>query len=508
MHLSDNNSNNNKNKNGRIETATGNPTYDVVVIGSGPSGRTVSSRCAKNGLSVALIESSLVGGDCHYWACIPSKALLRPPEALDEARHVDGARQAVEGKLLDVESVFSRRDSFVDNWNDAKLANVLTGKGIAILRGQGRLDGNKRVAITRSDGSKQQVVNASLAIVLCTGSTAAIPEDIPGLVEARPWTGREATSAKKVPRSLAIIGDGPVGCEMAHAWNKLGTKVTILGRHEGILDRYEPFAGQMLGEAFVKRGISLRTGVNVIKVKRDDTAAQIQITLDDGSSMAADELLVAVGRIPNTWDLGVETVGLKSGDWLDVDDDCRVNGVPGGWLYAVGDINHRALLTHMGKYQARLCAAAIFSSAAAAPTANKESLSRKANIPSSASFSNHVAIPQVIFTDPQIASVGLTEKEARKQNLSVRAVDNDIGALEGAKIHYDGYRGQARLVIDESRRVVVGATFVGPQVGELIHSATIAIVGEMTVDRLWHAIPAFPTVSEIWIQLLESYGLQ
>jgi dihydrolipoamide dehydrogenase len=425
---------------------------------------------------------------------------------LAEACHVDGARQAVEEGKLDVESVFSRRDSFVDNWNDAKLTNVLTGKGIVILRGQGRLDGNRRVAITHPDGSKQ-VVNASRAVVLCTGSTAAMP-NIPGLVEARPWTGREATSAKKVPQSLAIIGDGPVACEMAHAWNRLGSKVTILGRHKEILDRYEPFVGELLGQAFTQRGITLRTSVNVVEVKRPSSpSSQVQIILDDGSSMRAGELLVAVGRVPNTWNLGMETVGLKEGDWINVDDNCKVSRVAGGWLYAVGDINHRALLTHMGKYQARICAADIFRNAAASSIPNKENPSRKANIPSPSSFSNHVAIPQVIFTDPQVASVGLTEKEARKQNLSVRAVDYDIGALEGAKIHSDGYRGQARLVIDESRRIVVGATFVGPQVGELIHSATVAIMGEITVDRLWHAIPAFPTVNEIWIQLLESYGL-
>lgn len=502
MHRSNNNS---RREDEEKTTSEEDLTYDVVVIGSGPSGRTVSLRCAKSGLSAALVESSLVGGDCHYWACIPSKALLRPPEALDEACHVDGARQAVIGKM-DVESVFSRRNSFVDNWNDSKLANVLVGKGVVILRGKGRLDGNKRVAIIHSDGSKE-IINASRAVVLCTGSTAALP-NILGLVEARPWTGREATSAKKVPHSLAIIGDGPVACEMAHAWNKLGTNVTILGRHNRILARYEPFVGKLLGEAFAQRGITLRICVNVVEVKRPSPSAQVQIILDDGSSMTAGELLVAVGRVPNTWDLGIETVGLKAGEWLDVDDNCRVNRVAGGWLYAVGDINHRALLTHMGKYQARLCTADIISSTTAASTANKENLSsRKSNVSSFSSFSNHLAIPQVIFTDPQVASVGLTEEEARQQNLSVRAVDNDIGALEGAKIHSEGYRGQARLVIDESRRVVVGATFVGPQVGELIYSATVAIVGEITVDRLWHAIPAFPTVSEIWIQLLENYGL-
>ena len=472
--------------------------YDVVVIGSGPSGRTISLRSAKKGFSVALIESELVGGDCHYWACIPSKALLRPPEALTEARQVEGAKQAASG-LLSVESILARRDTFVDSWNDSKLAGKLMENAVHVIRGHGRLKGPKRVVVTSVNGDSTSL-SARHAVVLCTGSSAVVPE-VRGLAQAGPWTGRDATSAKNPPHHLAIMGDGPVACEMADAWCALGSKVTILSRHERILDRFEPFVGDRLGTAFVQRGISVRTNVNIKEVERINTKSQIQIALDDGSNMTADELLVAVGRKPNTEDLGLETLGLKRQQWLEIDDSCLVQGVNGDWLYAVGDINHRALLTHIGKYQARACAEAIWLRASGTNDRASGGWSK------SAAKADRNAISQVIFTDPQIASVGLTEQNANNLKLNVRAVDHEMGSLEGAKLHTDGYIGHARIIVDEDRQVIVGATFIGPQAGELLHSATIALIGEVPLERLWHAIPAFPTISEVWINLLENYGL-
>lgn len=475
--------------------------YDVVVIGSGPSGRTVSLRSAKKGFSVALIESELIGGDCHYWACIPSKALLRPPEALTEARQVEGAKQAASGDLS-VESIFARRDNFVDHWNDSKLADKLMEKAIHIFRGHGRLNGSKSVVVISGNGNNTSLV-ARHAVVLCTGSSAVIP-DVPGLVQARPWTGRNATSAKNPPRNLAIMGDGPVACEMADAWCALGTKVTILSRHARILNKYEPFVSEFLATAFQRRGISICNNVNIKEVERIDSQSPIQIMLDDGSDMVGDELLVAVGRKPNTEDLGLETVGLKPRQWLDIDDTCLVQGVNGEWLYAVGDINHRALLTHIGKYQARACAEAIQLRASGTYDGVNDNGGEVWS--KSTAKADRDTIPQVIFTDPQIASVGLTEQDAKNLKLGVRAVDHDMSTLEGAKLHTDGYIGHARIIVDEDRQVIVGATFIGPQVGELLHSATIAIIGQVPLDRLWHAIPAFPTVSEVWVNLLESCG--
>src|SRR5918996_657715 len=437
--------------------------YDIVVIGSGPSGREYSLHSTKNGFSVALIESELVGGDCAYWACVPSKALLRPPEALAEACQVDGARQAAVGNL-GVESVLRRRDFYVDNWDDHNLTNMMEEGGVRIIRGHGRLDGRKRVIVTSTDGVSTTLV-ARHAVVLSTGSSSTIP-DVPGLVQARPWSSRNATSAKK------------------------------------ILERFEPFVGDQLAAAFTKRGITIRTKVNIVKTKRSNPNEPINIELDNGTMIEADELLVAVGRTPKTGDIGLETVGLKPQQWLDVDDTCLVQGLgENDWLYAIGDINHRALLTHMGKYQGRACAKAILAWARGTAIDDHSEWSR------SAARADHDMVPQVIFTDPQVASVGLTEKDARRLGLNTRSIDSEMGTVVGAQLHTDGYVGHARLVIDEDKHIIVGATFIGPQVSELLHSATVAIVGQVPIDRLWHAVPSFPTVSEVWIQLLENYDL-
>ncbi|HYZ59032.1 MAG TPA: NAD(P)/FAD-dependent oxidoreductase [Nitrososphaeraceae archaeon] len=483
--------------------------YDIVVIGSGPGGRSVSMRSVKNAFSVALVESELVGGDCAYWACMPSKALLRPPEALEEARHVEGARQAVAGNLA-VESVLARRDTFVNNWDDAKESKSLADKGVVhIFHGHGRLDGPKRVEVTSPSDDNKTVFTARHAVVLATGSSPAIPADVPGLLEAKPWTSRDATSAKKVPGRLAIMGDGPVACEMADVWSALGSKVTILSINERILDRYEPFVGEQLAAAFAKRGIDVRTKVRITRVKRNNPKGPVEIELDDGTTIDADELLVAVGRKPNTGDIGLETVGIKPAQWLDVDDTFLVQGLgrdgKNDWLYALGDINHRALLTHIGKYQGRVCANAILARANGRSGMNKnDDVDGQAEewSKSVAKADQHM-VPQVIFTDPQVASVGLTEREAKDLRLKVRSFDSEIGEVDGAQLKEEGYVGHARLVIDEDKQVIVGATFLGPELSDLLHSATVAIVGQVPIDRLWHAVPSFPTVSEVWTQLLE-----
>jgi pyruvate/2-oxoglutarate dehydrogenase complex dihydrolipoamide dehydrogenase (E3) component len=327
-----------------------------------------------------------------------------------------------------------------------------------------------------------------------------------------------------------------VACEMAHAWRALGTtEVIILSRNKRILNKYEPFVGDRLAQAFKQRGISIHNNANVSEVERVNRTSKqgngstVQIMLDDGNIITAEELLVAVGRKPNTDKLGLETVGLKPGDWPDVDDTCLVNGVDSGneWLYAIGDINHRALLTHIGKYQARACSTAIVARARretrsisnnnyqhdnsgrdSANSSNRNDAINTGFDPSTIwlATSDHRAIPQVLFTDPQIASVGLTEESARSLKINVRTVDCEMGTLPGAQLHTDGYEGQAKIVADEDRHVMVGATFVGPQVGDLLHAATIAIVGQVSLELLWHAIPSFPTVNEVWINLLENYG--
>ena len=471
-------------------------TCDVVVIGGGAVGENLADRVVKRGLSAILVESDLLGGECSYWACMPSKALLRSGEALRAARAVPGAAEAVTGQL-EPRAVLERRDGFTSHWDDASQVEWAEGAGIQLLRGTARLDGPRRVVVEPRDGGTPLVLEASQAVAICTGSHAEIPS-VPGLREARPWTNREATSAKEPPQRLAILGGGVVGCELAQAWNDLGSKVTLLELTDRLLSTFEPFVGEYVGRSLADAGVAVRTGCEVRSVTRDGDGPLTLST--DAGDVTADAVLVATGRAPNTAELGLETVGLAPGEWLDVDDSCRVTGVEGGWLYAAGDVNHRALFTHMGKYQARVCGDAIGSRAKgehAAPVAWSPY----------AATADHHAVPSVVFTDPQVATVGLSEEQAADQGLTVRAVEYDLGGVAGSALRADGFTGHAKLVVDQERLVAVGFTAVGPDVGELLHAATVAVVGEVPLDRLWHAVPAYPTVSEVWLRLLEAYGM-
>jgi len=462
---------------------------DLVVVGAGAVGENVADRAVQGGLTVALVEAELVGGECSYWACMPSKALLRAGTATRAARAVGGV-----GTVGDVDpsAAFARRDRIVHDWDDASQVSWAAGAGIRVVRGHGRLAGERRVVVTAADGAATEFV-ARHAVAVATGSVALLP-DIPGLADLEPWTSREATSAKAAPRSLAILGGGVVGVEMATAYADFGSTVTVLAR-SGLLSGFEPFAGDRVASALRGRGVDVREGVEAVRARREGEAKVLE--LSDGTEVRADEVLVAVGRAARTGDLGLETIGLEPGSWLDTDDTLRVRGVD--WLYAVGDVTHRALLTHQGKYQARAAGDVI-----AAHARGEE--------PDDAPWGRHVAtadhaaVPQVTFTDPEVASVGLTLAAAEAAGLRVRAVDYDLSWLAGATVLADDYAGTVRAVVDEDRGVLVGLTLVGPGVGELLHAATIAIVGEVPLERLWHAVPSYPTLSEFWLRLLETYG--
>ncbi len=463
-----------------------------MVIGAGAVGENVADRAGRTGLDVVVVEKELVGGECSYWACMPSKALLRSGQALAAAQRLKGAAEAVTGSL-DAAKVLERRDGFTSGWDDSSQATWLDSAGLGLVRGTARLTGTRTVSVETAEGTVE--LTARQAVVVSTGSVPVLP-DVPGLADSRVWTSREATSAKSVPARLAVIGGGVVGCELAQAWARLGSQVTLLVR-SGLLAGQEDFAGEMVAEALRADGIDVRTGAELARVSRDDSG--VHVTLGDGSTVDADEFLVATGRRPATSGIGLETVGLQDGGSLEVDDTGLVAGVEGSWLYATGDVSGRVKLTHQGKYDARATGDAI--AARAAGPIETPPWSRYT------ATADHHAVPQVVFTDPEVAQVGLTAAQAREQGLDVKVVDYDLGNVAGASLVADGYVGKARMVVDEQRTVIVGVTFVGQDVAELLHAATVAIVGEVPLERLWHAVPSYPTVSEVWLRLLETYGL-
>jgi dihydrolipoamide dehydrogenase len=457
--------------------------YDVIVVGAGPVGENAADYVHRGGLSVALVEAELVGGECSYWACIPSKALLRTGHAAAALRRLPGTTAE-----FDPAAVFARRDWFTGRGDDSGQVKWAEGAGITVIRGHGRLTGERTVAI--DDGP---TLTARHAVVLATGSVPVRPP-IPGLDDVPVWGSREATSAKEAPPRLGVLGGGVVGCELAQAFQRLGSQVTLVNRGDRLLASTEPFAGERVAAALRAEGVDVRLDQGIDAVARDGDA--IALTVGE-ETVVVDRLLVATGRRPASEDLGVETVGLEPGKVVVTDDSGLVTAVPGEWLYATGDVTGRAPLTHQGKYAARIAAAAIVARVAGHPVDTSA-------YGEHAATADHGAVPQVVFTDPEVAAVGRTEAQARAAGLDVRVVDIPI-AVAGSSLHADGYDGAARIVVDTQREVLVGVTFVGQDVAELLHAATIAVVGEVPLGRLWHAVPAFPTISEVWLRLLEAY---
>jgi pyruvate/2-oxoglutarate dehydrogenase complex dihydrolipoamide dehydrogenase (E3) component len=479
----------------------GNDTWDVIVIGAGPPGENAALYASNGGLSAALVEAELVGGECSYWACMPSKALLRSVEVRSAAAADPGSGH--DGEIpIDHLAVLARRDAFVKHHDESSQIDWAGAAGIDVVRGRGRIDGKRTVVVDQPGGAFRSL-RARHAVVLATGTTAAIP-DIPGLAGAHPWTSRDVTNCHEIPPRVAILGGGVVACEAATWLLGLGAQeVTVIGRGGRLLSRAEPFAGELVRERLEASGARILLNTDVTGVRRGAVqrfepgwmrGVEATVVMND-REIIVDEVVVAAGRTPATSDLGLDTVGLPPGGYVTTDDHMAVKGLDGAWLYAVGDVTGRALLTHMGKYQARLCGDVI------AARANNTSLdsSRYRDI------ADHGQVPQVTFTDPQIASVGLTQAEAERQEGPVAAVEQDLAQIAGASLLRDDYVGRAKLVVDPATETLLGATFVGSDVAELLHSATVAIVGRVPLDVLWHAVPSYPTISEVWLRLLEAW---
>jgi dihydrolipoamide dehydrogenase len=451
--------------------------FDAIVLGAGPAGEVCAGRLADGGMSVAIVEPHLIGGECSYYACMPSKALLRPADVLAEARRVPGVPVTADAGL-DAQAILDRRDEVIHGLDDSAQLPWLEEHGIELFRGAGRFDGERRAIVG------DHVLSARKAVIVATGSGAAMPP-IEGLDSVAAWNNRQGTTSEQVPASMIVLGGGPVGSELSQAWSSLGTRVTLVEGNQHLLSRDEPFAGKEVAESLREHfGVDVRTGVKAASVSAGGPGVIVE--LSDGTRVEAAEILVAVGRVPHTGDLDLGAAGVETGEhgFLETDDRLRVGGRE--WLYAIGDVNGRALFTHVGKYQAWVAA--------------ENLLGREVE-----AVAEGIGSPRVTFTDPQVAAVGKTLAQAQEAGIDARAVDVPTDGSPGASFQGKDTGGTSRLVVDQARGTIVGATFTGFETADFLQAATIAIVGEVPLTRLRHAIAPYPSRSEVWLKLLEKY---
>lgn len=457
---------------------------DVVVLGAGPAGEVAAGQLADAGRDVALVEARLVGGECSFYGCMPSKALLRPAELLAEVERVPGVRELVSG-TLDAQHVLDRRDEVIRDLDDAAQLPWLDDRGIRLVRGHARFVGERTVEVRDDHDRPRERITAHRAVIVATGTRPALPP-VPGLAEVGGWTNREGTTADQVPGSLIVLGGGPIGCELAQAWRSLGAHVTLLEGAPRILLKEEPFAAAQVTERLRHVGVDVRAGVHVVHAVRE--GERVVVTLEGGEQVVADEILVAAGRTPNTDALGLDRVGVGTNDhgFVETDGSLRVGGRP--WLFAIGDVNGRALLTHQGKRQARVVVAHLLGEAGGALRPDELDGGRS---------------PRVTFTEPQVAAVGYTLDAARDAGIDAVAFDAPSDGTAGASFVGKDAGGTTRFVVDRADERLIGATFVGAGVAEQLHAATIAVAGRVPLELLDAAVPAFPTRSETWLRLTD-----
>ncbi|MFA1703673.1 NAD(P)/FAD-dependent oxidoreductase [Mycobacterium intracellulare] len=465
--------------------------FDVIVIGGGVGGVATVRKLASVGLSVALVEDRLVGGECHYWGCNPSKTLLRPIEVFNLAKAVPGVREVVSGNGLDVAAVFAKRDAIIENLSDQDRIASLREAGAAVFHGFGRLSGQRTVRVSYAVGdTTEAVLTARHAVVLATGTRPNVPE-IPGLAQARPWTNRDLTTMTRVPPRALVVGGGPVAVEFATILTGFGSAVTLLVRENTLIANCEPEARELVTQSLRSKGVTIHFETELSAVCRPVAGGCVNATFH-GQTIEVDEIVLAAGRRTNTDNIGLETLGLPRGEIVSVNDHLQAVGVTGDWLYALGDTTGRARLSHISTYHGRVVADIIAARAAGRELSENELTAHDAG-----------NLAQVIHTDPQVAWAGRTESQARAEGFAVRTrTARYPGAVSFLALYRDGFQGWAKLVINDETDTLLGATFVGPQFSELVQAATLAIVAKVPVSLLRHAVAPHPTVNQVWDPLL------
>ena len=434
---------------------------DVIVIGMGIGGEAVAAKVAEAGLQVIGIESDLVGGECPYWGCIPSKMMIRGANLLAEARRIEGVAGKAEVSP-DWTPIAQRiREQATDNWNDQVAVDRYVDKGGFFIRGRGRITAPRTVEVNGV------TYTARIGVVVAAGTNPAVPP-IPGLAEVDYWTNRQAMQVETLPRSLVVLGSGAIGAELAEVFARFGVQVSIIEALDRLMPREEPEVGELMQEVFESEGIAVHVGAMATQVSGDGD--EIVVTLDNGTEVRGEKLLVATGRRTNVEGLGLDNVGVElDSPYVPIDDHMQVSD----GLWAVGDITGKGLFTHIAAYQAPIAAASILGEEHA-PADDR-------------------AMPRVTFTDPEVGSVGLTEQEARDAGLNVAVATQNVPWSARGWLHSSGNEGIIKLVVDTDRDVLVGATSVGPHGGEVLGMLTLAVHGELPVSTLSSMIYAYPT---------------